>query len=150
MQHAPRASGEDLGHAATYDGRPQPRTACARLCHRLRGFPCAHRMCVLMSVACLCLFVLFTLSHNQIGAEDVEEWVVKAITAGLVDARIDELKKVVVVSRYSQREFGDENWRQLAARLTTWRSNVAAMLDTLQSGRVGARAAMGSAGAGAV
>jgi hypothetical protein len=34
-----------------------------------------------------------------------EEWVIKAIAAGLIEARLDQRRRIIVVTRSTQREF---------------------------------------------
>lgn len=81
----------------------------------------------------------------DIDAADVEAWIIKATMAGLIEARMDQVKSEVLISRFSQREFGSEHWRALQQRLHAWKGNVAAMLTTLERGR--RRGAAGGAGA---
>jgi len=80
----------------------------------------------------------------DIDVADVEGWIIKATMAGLIEARMDQVKAEVTISRFSQREFTDAHWRALQARLHAWTGNVAAMLSTLERGR--RRAAAGGAG----
>ena len=63
--------------------------------------------------------------------------------ANLIEARMDQVKGEVTITRFSQREFTDAHWRQLQTRLHSWKTNVGKMLDTLERGR---RRAAGGAG----
>ena len=80
-------------------------------------------------------------TQRQIDLSEVETWILKATSAGLLDARMDQLKGEVVISRYTQREFTTAHWAALQTRLHAWQDNVGKMLTTLQSGsrRVGGR-----------
>lgn len=71
----------------------------------------------------------------EVSEDEVETWVVKAIRAGLIEARMDQLRRVVEVSRYTQRVFSDDHWRGLQSRLSAWKGNVASLLATVQSGK---------------
>ncbi|KAK9075903.1 hypothetical protein SSX86_004233 [Deinandra increscens subsp. villosa] len=58
---------------------------------------------------------------NQIEDEQVEPWVVKAITAKLVDCKIDQMNKVIRMSHCTERVFGLLQWQALREKLATWR-----------------------------
>ncbi|CAM9791924.1 unnamed protein product [Chrysoparadoxa australica] len=68
----------------------------------------------------------------QVDLEDVEEWVLLAIGSGLMEAKMDQLRQVVVISRCVNRVFGKEQWLALQKKLRTWSQNVEAMLATVQ------------------
>lgn len=53
---------------------------------------------------------------------------------GLMDARMDQTAGTVTVSRAVQREFGAAQWKQLEARLRSWRDNVGALLTSVETG----------------
>lgn len=62
---------------------------------------------------------------------DVESWVIAAVASGLLEAKMDQLRKTVVVQRSVVRTFGPEQWRAVRARLDAWRRSVQAVLDGL-------------------
>ncbi|KAI8621513.1 hypothetical protein BC830DRAFT_180443 [Chytriomyces sp. MP71] len=66
---------------------------------------------------------------------DVEEWVVNGIRSGLIDGRIDQVNRVVVVSRATHRVFGDKQWDLLSDRLSNWSTNLKDILHVLQSAK---------------
>ena len=66
---------------------------------------------------------------------EVEDWVVKAISSGLVDARMDQLTSTVTVTRSVQREFSGSQWRLLKERLDAWAGNIGAMLKSVEESR---------------
>ncbi|KAI3722487.1 hypothetical protein L2E82_33526 [Cichorium intybus] len=72
----------------------------------------------------------------QIEDDDVEPWVVKAITAKLIDCKIDQMNQVIIVSRYSERVFGVSQWEALRTKLTSWRGNIANVITTIQANKV--------------
>ncbi|KAK9049939.1 hypothetical protein SSX86_031092 [Deinandra increscens subsp. villosa] len=57
----------------------------------------------------------------KIEDEQVEPWVVKAITAKLVDCKIDQMNKVIRMSHCTERVFGLLQWQALREKLATWR-----------------------------
>lgn len=61
------------------------------------------------------------------GADEVEGWIVRAIGARLVEAKMDQVRGVAVITRVTHRVFGDAQWKELAANIQTWRDNVAGM-----------------------
>lgn len=79
----------------------------------------------------------FSLIQNtlKITAEQVDEWVVSTIVVGLIDAKIDQLKQVVTVSRASPRLFRREQWAQLHGRLDEWKNNISTLLGLINSSR---------------
>ncbi|KAI3781227.1 hypothetical protein L2E82_11236 [Cichorium intybus] len=72
----------------------------------------------------------------QIEDDDVEPWVVKAITAKLIDCKIDQMNQVIIVSQYSERVFGVSQWEALRTKLTSWRGNIANVITTIQANKV--------------
>ncbi|KAM5581166.1 hypothetical protein ABKV19_010405 [Rosa sericea] len=82
----------------------------------------------------------------QINDDEVEPWVVKAITAKLLDCKMDQMNEVVIVTRSTQRVFGKEQWHTLKTKLASWRGNIAHVISTVQANRPaedGAQAAQG-------
>lgn len=71
----------------------------------------------------------------QIEADQVEVWVVKAITSNLIQAKIDQLRQVVLISRSLSRKFDTKEWAQLGSKLKLWKTNIHALLETIQTSR---------------
>jgi len=71
----------------------------------------------------------------RIDAKDVESWIIRAIAAGVVDARMDQVQQTVVVHRAAQRVFNDEQWLRLSTQLKKWRASVRTVLQTVQTAR---------------
>ncbi|KAM7516695.1 hypothetical protein LguiA_006278 [Lonicera macranthoides] len=67
---------------------------------------------------------------------EVELWVVKAITAKLIDCKIDQMNEVVIVSRCTERVFGQHQWQTLRTKLATWRGNIANVISTIQANKI--------------
>ncbi|CAF1794420.1 unnamed protein product [Brassica napus] len=72
----------------------------------------------------------------QVKEEEVELWIVKAITAKLIDCKMDQMNQVVIVSRCSEREFGSKQWQSLRTKLATWRDNIVNVISTIESNKV--------------
>ena len=71
----------------------------------------------------------------RIDNNEVEAWIIKAIGAGVVDAKMDQVNGTVVVHRAAQRVFNDEQWIRLSAQLKKWRASVRNVLQTVQNAR---------------
>ena len=65
--------------------------------------------------------------------EEVEEWVVEAISNGLLDATMDQLNGSIKVSRSVRVSFEHEEWVALQRKLSSWRNNLASFLDVIKS-----------------
>eukprot|EP00586_Coscinodiscus_wailesii_P020940 CAMPEP_0172493598 /NCGR_PEP_ID=MMETSP1066-20121228/25016_1 /TAXON_ID=671091 /ORGANISM="Coscinodiscus wailesii, Strain CCMP2513" /LENGTH=429 /DNA_ID=CAMNT_0013263821 /DNA_START=134 /DNA_END=1423 /DNA_ORIENTATION=- len=71
----------------------------------------------------------------QISLDDVESWVIAAVSADLISAKMDQLSQVVMVERCAVRTFGMEDWRRLKTRLDFWKTNVRTVLEGLSNAR---------------
>lgn len=83
------------------------------------------------------LLTLATLAHNRSemtlkevaekleeSEENVERWVVRAISEGVIDGRIDQLNHKVLVKSAFQRKFEKEEWAFLDGKLSQWIDNL--------------------------
>lgn len=77
----------------------------------------------------------------RISDEEVEYWVVKAITAKLLDCKMDQMNQTLVVSRSIERVFGLAQWKALRSKLGGWRGNIANLVNTMQVNRLSEEAA---------
>eukprot|EP00744_Colponema_vietnamica_P001529 GILI01002522.1.p1 GENE.GILI01002522.1~~GILI01002522.1.p1 ORF type:complete len:443 (-),score=158.76 GILI01002522.1:456-1703(-) len=71
----------------------------------------------------------------QVPEDQVEEWVVLAVTNGLLEAKMDQLRSLVIVERSSQRIFGESQWRQIGSRLKQWKTDANALLQVIRTAR---------------
>ncbi|KAI8391440.1 uncharacterized protein BYT42DRAFT_556858 [Radiomyces spectabilis] len=85
----------------------------------------------------------------EISEDDVEMWVIDVIRAGLVEAKLDQLNKTVIVHRSIYRVFGKEQWQQLSTRLRTWKDNLNEILAVISNAKLIAGGAL-QGGAAAV
>jgi translation initiation factor 3 subunit M len=60
--------------------------------------------------------------------EDVERWVVRAISEGIIDGRIDQLNHKVIVKSAFQRKFEKEEWAFLDSKLSQWIDNLESVI----------------------
>jgi len=68
----------------------------------------------------------------QVNESEVELWVVMAISENLIVAKMDQLKRVVIVTQSLQRVFTRAQWKQLGDSLATWKNNVKALIETIR------------------
>ena len=72
-------------------------------------------------------------STLRVDEDDVESWVIAAVSSGLVSAKMDQLvQRVVMVEKCAVRRFGIEQWKILQERLNVWKKNVKGVLDGLK------------------
>jgi len=76
-------------------------------------------------------------STLQVEQSDVENWVIDAVSSGLLSAKMDQLQHVVMVERCVVRRFGIEQWKILQERLNVWKKNVNSVLDGLKQSQAG-------------
>ncbi|CAL5367585.1 unnamed protein product [Camellia sinensis] len=72
----------------------------------------------------------------QVNDDEVEMWVVKAITAKLIDCKMDQMNQIVIVSRCTERIFGMHQWQTLREKLATWRGNITNVISTIQANKI--------------
>lgn len=65
--------------------------------------------------------------------EEVEEWVVEAISHGLLEAAMDQLNGVITVSRCVRMSFEHDEWVTLQQKLSSWRNNLTSVLEVMRS-----------------
>jgi len=68
----------------------------------------------------------------QIDESEVESWVIKAMSEDVLEAKMDQLRRVVTISQCLQRVFTKPQWKQLTDNLANWRNNTQNILKTLQ------------------
>jgi translation initiation factor 3 subunit M len=56
--------------------------------------------------------------------DNVERWVVRALSEGVIDGRIDQLNHKVLVKSAFQREFAKAEWAFLESKLNQWTDNL--------------------------
>ena len=71
----------------------------------------------------------------QVGEDEVETWIVRAIEAKLLTGKMDQIRQTVSVSNAAQRSYTMEQWKHMGTKLGAWTQNVRSMLGTLLAAR---------------
>lgn len=66
---------------------------------------------------------------------DVESWVIEAVGAGVMDARLDQTRRIVLIHHVTLRTFTKEHWQQMSTRLALWKDNLASLLEVVQQNK---------------
>jgi len=69
----------------------------------------------------------------HIEADQVEGWIIEAISANLIDAKLNQINETITVRTSRHRTFKDSQWKQLQTALSKWKSNVNALSESLKS-----------------
>uniref|UniRef100_A0A8C5QSC0 Eukaryotic translation initiation factor 3 subunit M n=1 Tax=Leptobrachium leishanense TaxID=445787 RepID=A0A8C5QSC0_9ANUR len=69
----------------------------------------------------------------QIGADDVEAFIIDAVKTKMVYCKIDQTQKKIIVSHSTHRTFGKQQWQQLYDILNSWKLNLSKVKNSLQS-----------------
>jgi len=69
----------------------------------------------------------------KIDSKECEEWVVRGISSGLVDAKLDQVREVCIITRATQRVFGRDQWSELKNSLSNWSENLQSMKTLLST-----------------
>lgn len=72
--------------------------------------------------------------------DEVESWVIAAVSSGLLSAKMDQLQQKVMVERCVVRKFDMEQWKILQSRLKVWKQNVGGVINGLKQSQSGAPA----------
>jgi len=70
--------------------------------------------------------------------DEVEFWIVRAISAKILDCKMDQMRQVAVVSRSTERIFGPPQWKELHSRLSIWKENIANLSKNIQKANAAA------------
>ena len=65
----------------------------------------------------------------SVGDDEVEGYVVMAIGKKLIEARINQPEREVVITRCTLRTFEQKQWVQLRDQIAGWTSNLAAVAE---------------------
>uniref|UniRef100_A0A7S0VVX8 Eukaryotic translation initiation factor 3 subunit M n=1 Tax=Hemiselmis tepida TaxID=464990 RepID=A0A7S0VVX8_9CRYP len=71
----------------------------------------------------------------EIPEGDVEKWMIKAFTTGLVDAKMDQTTRTLVVAKCQDRVFGAQQWEGLRDKLVSWRNNMKDIMGMIDQAR---------------
>lgn len=74
-------------------------------------------------------------ANSGLSPEEAEELVVQAIGQNVLDAKIDQINRVVLVRSAMKREFMEKDWETLQSRLVQWQNNIKYIQDVLATRR---------------
>ena len=57
----------------------------------------------------------------NIKEEEVEDWTFDAISNELIDAKVDQISREVIICSHQFRHVGDQEWKVIHAQIKTWR-----------------------------
>ncbi|KAH9296227.1 hypothetical protein KI387_039815 [Taxus chinensis] len=108
----------------------------------LKSYGIVHEDCItkmrLMSLADLASKGSGEISYSsvrdtlRVTDDEVEFWIVRAISAKLVDCKMDQMHQVAVVSRSTERVFGPAQWNELHSRVSLWKDNITNIIRNIQ------------------
>uniref|UniRef100_A0ACD5WRR4 Uncharacterized protein n=1 Tax=Avena sativa TaxID=4498 RepID=A0ACD5WRR4_AVESA len=112
----------------------------------LQGYGLVHEECItkmrLMSLLDLSSHCAGEIPYSAItkalgiNDDEVEYWIVKAISSKILDCKVDQLNQFVIVSLHTERIFGIPQWQSLRSKLLVWRGNIANAISTIQANKV--------------
>ncbi|KAH9452269.1 hypothetical protein MJO29_008735 [Puccinia striiformis f. sp. tritici] len=65
---------------------------------------------------------------------EVEEWVINAVKANLITARLHQPSHVIYVSKASHRSFGSTQWNNLGTQLKGWSHSIDHLIQVVEQG----------------
>merc|ERR1711966_43992 len=71
----------------------------------------------------------------QMDEAEAEQWVVRAVSSQILNARVDQIKRVVLVKSAFQRSFGQDQWAKLHEQLGSWIGNLERISGVLAATR---------------
>ena len=66
---------------------------------------------------------------------EVEETIIRAVHSGRIEAQLNQHTESVTVLRSTGRRVTSESWAAVQAKLASWRTNLTAVLGSLQNSR---------------
>jgi translation initiation factor 3 subunit M len=72
----------------------------------------------------------------EVPLEEVEPWVIAAVSSGLLSAKMDQIHQKIMVERSVVRKFDLAQWKTLQTQLQLWTANVKEILETLKQADV--------------
>jgi len=71
----------------------------------------------------------------QISEDDIELWVIDVIRAGLVEGKLSQLNRTLLIHRSTYRVFGEKQWAEVQVRLDNWRNSLENVLAVVRQER---------------
>jgi len=79
-------------------------------------------------------------SALKIDEAAVDSWVVRAVSVGLIEARIDQVGRSIQIVRTTKRDFQDADWKRLGTELRGWQGSIRGMLASITQASAGVEA----------
>lgn len=64
---------------------------------------------------------------------DVEVWIIDSIRSGLVEGKLSQQNQEFLIHRSTYRVFGENQWREVASRLETWKTSLISVLGVIRA-----------------
>jgi len=72
----------------------------------------------------------------DIPEEEVELIILDVIRAGLIDAKMNQLDKTIIVNRATPRQFTENEWKKLDTRIDEWKNNLKDILKVIANAKL--------------
>ncbi|RHZ89166.1 hypothetical protein Glove_18g105 [Diversispora epigaea] len=72
----------------------------------------------------------------EIEEEEVEMWTIDVIRANLIEAKINQVRKTILVNRSTYRTFTREQWQQLSGKLDGWKQSLTDILQVIANAKL--------------
>ena len=76
----------------------------------------------------------------DIAEDDIEEWIIEAMSHGIVDAKIDQLNEKIIIKTTTVRQINKAEWVKIQEKIRAWKQrfqtieNVLAITPATQPG----------------
>ena len=71
----------------------------------------------------------------NIKSDDVEEWAIEAIANKIIDAKIDQMNRRVVIKSTMLKQIKTEEWKRILGKVQTWKDKFERMQMVLEAAR---------------
>jgi len=72
----------------------------------------------------------------EIEESEVEMWTIDVIRANLIEAKINQVKKTILVNRSTYRTFTMDQWKQLSSKLEGWKKSLTDILQVIANAKL--------------
>mmetsp|Transcript_31459 Transcript_31459/g.77123 ORF Transcript_31459/g.77123 Transcript_31459/m.77123 type:complete len:409 (+) Transcript_31459:39-1265(+) len=105
----------------------------------LKKEACVYKMRMLSLCTLACAQKTFKYAEAaecmHVSEGEVEQWMIKAMTAKLLDAKMDQSTNTVIVNNCKDRTFGAPQWQMLRSKLVEWRDSMKGLLAMVDATR---------------
>lgn len=77
----------------------------------------------------------------DVSPDEVESWVIAAVSSGLLSAKMDQIQQKIMVERSVVRKFDIDQWTALQSQLHLWKANLSGILEALKQADLSTTAA---------